>query len=292
MVSQVTPPATRQPPQISWEKLPDDFVLPDDPVENDQQPYLAAALTDALGAAGLIAPEMLIVSNFGLVATVDQRTIVKAPDWLWVSSVISPDIEASSRIRRSYTPKLEGGPVGVVMEFLSETEAGEYSTRPAFPYGKLYFYEQILQVPTYVIFDPAAVVIEVRQLQGDRYVMQSPNEQGHYWIPEINLWLGVWTGERLGRTKHWLRWWNESGELLLWSSEQAEQAQQQAEQAQQQAEQARQQAEQARQDQERTEQQLLEAARNLLATGLPIAQVTELLRLSAAQRDQLLAEGN
>ena len=259
MVLQTTPPATRQPLQVSWEKLPDDFVLPDGPVENAQQPYLAAALTDALGAAGLIKPEMLIVSNFGLVATVNQRTIVKAPDWLWVSAVTSPDFDAAGRIRRSYTPKLEGEPVGVVMEFLSETEAGEYSTRPTFPYGKLYFYEQILQVPTYVTFDPSAVVLEVRYLQGDRYVMQDPNEQGHYWIPELNLWLGVWAGERLGRTKQWLRWWNESGELLLWSSEQAQQAQ----------------------------RQLLEAARNLLKTGLPIAKVVELLKLSTEQCQQL-----
>jgi len=66
MVLQTTPLANRKPPQISWKKLPEDFVLPDDPVESAQQPYLAAALTDALGAAGLIKPEMLIVSNFGL----------------------------------------------------------------------------------------------------------------------------------------------------------------------------------------------------------------------------------
>jgi hypothetical protein len=59
-------PATTN-PHISWEALPADFVLPDDPVENIQPP-LAAALIDALGAAGLIQPEMLIGSNFALVA--------------------------------------------------------------------------------------------------------------------------------------------------------------------------------------------------------------------------------
>ncbi len=280
MVLQTKPPATREPLVVSWDKLPDDFVLPDDPVENAQHPYLAAALTDALGAADLIGPEMLIVSNFGLVATVNRRTIVKAPDWLWVSAVTSPTFEVSSdegskRIRRSYTPKLEGEPVGVVMEFLSDTEAGEYSTRPTFPYGKLYFYEQILQVPTYVIFDPAAAVLEVRHLQGDRYIIQAPNERGHYWIPELNLWLGVWVGERLGKTEQWLRWWNEAGELLLWSAEQAQQAQEEAQQA--------------RQAQEKAVQQLLEAARNLLATGLPMAQVAELLGLSTEQQ-RLLEE--
>lgn len=39
--------------KIVWEKLPADFVLPDDPVENINQPLLAAALTEALDLAGL-----------------------------------------------------------------------------------------------------------------------------------------------------------------------------------------------------------------------------------------------
>jgi hypothetical protein len=60
-------------PIVTWESLPADFVLPDDPVENIQQPLLAAALTDALGAAGRIQSQMLIGSNFGLVATVNSE---------------------------------------------------------------------------------------------------------------------------------------------------------------------------------------------------------------------------
>ena len=60
-------------PIITWEPLPADFFLPDDPMENIQQPPLAAALTDALGAANHIQPEMLLGSNFGLVATVNRR---------------------------------------------------------------------------------------------------------------------------------------------------------------------------------------------------------------------------
>lgn len=107
---------------ISWEALPTDFVLPDDPVENIQQPLLAAALTDALGAAGLITPEMLIASNFALVATINQKPIVKAPDWFYVPQVRPI---AAGEIRRSYTPNLEGQPVAVVMEFLSETSRGD-----------------------------------------------------------------------------------------------------------------------------------------------------------------------
>ncbi|MGF1521359.1 MAG: Uma2 family endonuclease [Leptolyngbyaceae cyanobacterium] len=240
MVSRL-PQYTRPAPVVTWEKLPDDYILPDDPVENVEQPFLAAALTDALGEANRIQSEMLIASNFGLVATVNGKTVVKAPDWLWVPQV---DPVPEGVIRRSYTPHVEGGPIAIAMEFLSETETGEYSLHPVYPYGKLYFYEQILKVPTYTIFDPMSVTLEVRQLQGKEYAIVQPNAQGRVWIESIGLFLGIWHGERLGKTTHWLRWWDVEGNLLLWSSERAEQAQQQAEQAQQQAEQERQRADQ------------------------------------------------
>ena len=139
MVLQI--PSSSKAPTVTWEALPADFVLPDDPVENIQQPPLAAALTDALGAAGLIGPIALIGSNFGLVATVNKQTVVKAPDWFYVPQVHRV---AEGTIRRSYTPNLEGVRVSVVMEFLSNEDYGELSVRSTPPYGKLYFYEQIL----------------------------------------------------------------------------------------------------------------------------------------------------
>jgi Uma2 family endonuclease len=242
-----------QPLVVTWEKLPSDYVLPDDPVENIQQPLLAAALTDALGAADRIQPEMLIASNFGLVATVNQKTVVKAPDWLYVPRVV-PVPEGT--VRRSYTPRLEGEPVAIVMEFLSEDDIGEYSVRPNYPYGKLYFYEHILQVPTYVIFDPYSLLLEVRQLQDGQYLLQTPDLNGRFWIPAFNLFLGIWEGERLGTTIHWLRWWDEAGNLLLWSSEKAELERQRAEQEKERAEQEKLRAEQERERAEAAEQEI------------------------------------
>ncbi len=41
-------------PRITWEKLPEDFILPDEPVESNLQPLLAAALQESLELAGLI----------------------------------------------------------------------------------------------------------------------------------------------------------------------------------------------------------------------------------------------
>lgn len=63
-------------PEIIWEKLPANFILPDDPVESIAQPLLAAALTESLDLAGLITPEMLIASNMAIAVKINQKTVV------------------------------------------------------------------------------------------------------------------------------------------------------------------------------------------------------------------------
>ncbi|MGB5899168.1 MAG: hypothetical protein WBG66_13305, partial [Geitlerinemataceae cyanobacterium] len=55
--------------EITWEKLPDDFILPDDPVDNMTQPLLAAALTDSLAVAGKLSDQTLTPTNYGICAT-------------------------------------------------------------------------------------------------------------------------------------------------------------------------------------------------------------------------------
>jgi Uma2 family endonuclease len=246
--------------QISWEKLPDDFTLPDDPVDNINQPLLAAALTDSLQNSGHLGNKALTTTNYGICATVNGKIVVKAPDWAYI-----PQITVSrEQVIRSYTPQLQGEIPTLVMEFLSDTEGSEYSSKPTYPPGKWFFYEKILQVPNYVIFEPEQGLIELYHLnQAEEYELQSSNEQGRYWIPEMKLFLGVWQGTREQRTGAWLRWWNSQGELLLWGSElanlerqRAEQERQRAEQEKQRAEQEKQRAEQERQRAERLVAQL------------------------------------
>jgi hypothetical protein len=154
------------------------------------------------------------------------------------------------------------------MEFLSEAEGGELSIRSTPPYGKLYFYEQILQVPTYVTYDPYDSSLEVRYLQDGRYILHPVDNQGRLWIPQLELYLGIWSGERLGQTMNWLRWWDKSGNLLLWSSEQAEQERQRAEQERQRAEQERQRAEEERQRADREHQRAERLAAKLRELGI------------------------
>ncbi len=216
---------------ISWEPLPDDFHLEDDPVDNIGQPLLAGALSESLEISGFIQPQMLIASNFGLCAKINGQFVAKAPDWVYTARV--KEVLAN---RRSYTPTLEGDIPAVVMEFLSDDEDREYSVKPTYPPGKWFFYEQILQVPIYIIFEPDGGLLEFYQLENGRYQLKQPNENGRHWIAEMGLFLGTWQGTKETRTGYWLRWWDEGGNLLLWAVEQIEQERQRADQERQQKE--------------------------------------------------------
>ncbi len=79
------------------------------------------------------------------------RVVIKAPYWVYIANV---QPLPSAENRRSYTARAEGDVPALVMEFLSDRDNGEYSSRPNSPYGKWWFYERIVKVPKYVIFDP------------------------------------------------------------------------------------------------------------------------------------------
>lgn len=251
--------------QITWEKLPEDFILPDDPVDNINQPALAAALTESLALFGKLAIDALTCTNYGICATVNGKIVVKAPDWAYI-----PTITASrEEVDRSYTPRLQGEIPLIVMEFLSDTAGSEYSIKPTYPPGKWFFYEQVLRVPTYVIFEPYSGEIEVYVLNDSgQYQLKSSDENGRYFIPQMNLFLGVWEGTRENRQGYWLRWWDEQGDLLLWGFERVIQETQRVEEERQRAEQERQRAEQERQRAEQERQRADRLLAQLRAAGI------------------------
>jgi len=235
---QVSPAKPNTLLEVLWEKLPEDFQLEDEPVENTGQLLLAGALRESLELAGYIQPGMLIASNFALCATINGQFVAKAPDWVYVASV-SPLVEAD---RKSYTPHLEGDVPTIVMEFLSDRDGSEYSVKRSYPPGKWFFYERILKVPFYAIFEPVAGLLELYQLQDGRYELQTPNEQERYWLAPMNLFLGTWQGKKEERTGYWLRWWDAS-EMLLWGVEKVQAIEAIAQQERERAEQERQEKE-------------------------------------------------
>lgn len=201
---------------ITWQLLPDDYILPDDPVENLIQPFLAAFLNEILGLHGLLSSDGIVATDFGICATVNDKMVIKAPDWVWIPRVVPSQ---GAKIRRSYTPKAEGDLPAIVMEFLSASDCGEYSMNSNYPYGKWWFYERILQVPIYVIFDPETGNLEVYFRQNGQYHKQEPNAAGLHWLESIGLHLGVWRGQRFGAGEFWLRWWDQNQQLLSCGNE-------------------------------------------------------------------------
>ncbi|MEH2305973.1 Uma2 family endonuclease [Nostoc sp.] len=219
--------------QITWEKLPDDYKLPDDPVDNINQPALVAALTESLQLAGKISVNTLTTTNYGICATLNNKIVIKAPDWAFIAKINV----SREEVTRSYTPELQGDIPVIVMEFISDRQETEYSIKATYPPGKWFFYERILKVPNYIIFEPDSGSIEMYRLNNtEQYILQEPDENQRYWIAEMNLYLGVWQGTRENRAGKWLRWWDEQGNLLPWGSELAQQERERAEQERQRAE--------------------------------------------------------
>ncbi len=213
--------------KISWEKLPKTFTLDEYPLQDVDQPLIAAALRESLEIAGLMLEGTLVAAHLAICVNFNDQLVIKTPDLFYANNVQPlPDRE----IRRSYTPNLEGDIPAVVMEFVPDNPPryqDEYSAKQSYIPGKWHFYEQILKAPIYVHFQPAIGALMVHHLElrlelPPRYRKQQPDANNRYWIAGVGLFLGVWEGTKAERTGYWLRWWDESGEMLLWGAEMIE----------------------------------------------------------------------
>lgn len=57
--------------------------------------------------------------------------------------------------------------------------------------GKKDIYEQMLETPEYIVYNPDTEVLRGWRLVRGQYVELKPNEQGWLWCNELGLWLGV-----------------------------------------------------------------------------------------------------
>jgi hypothetical protein len=97
------------------------------------------------------------------------------------------------------------------------------------------------------------------QLNGDRYT-EANLTNSRFWIPSIELGLGVWEGSYKNVNMLWLRWYDKNGNWVLTPAEsekqRANQEKQRADQEKQRADQERQRADQERQKTEKLIAQL------------------------------------
>jgi hypothetical protein len=56
-----------------------------------------------------------------------------------------------------------------------------------------------------------------------------PDQNNRYWLADMELFVGVWQGEKEGRSGYWLRWWDRDGNILPWAVEQIAQERQKVE---------------------------------------------------------------
>lgn len=176
----------------------------------------------------------------------------KGPDFFAVLGVPKGE-------RKSWVVWEEGKAPDVVIELLSETTAAADKNE------KRLIYQNQMRVPEYFWYDPfnpddwAGFAIQNRV-----YQPLVRNQRNQLRSESLGLALQQWQGNYKGIEATWLRWATWEGDLLLTFEEQE-----------------RQRAEQENQRADKAEAQLLQTARNLLASGMTIEQVAEVTGLDA-----------
>ncbi|MCU0567621.1 MAG: Uma2 family endonuclease [Oculatellaceae cyanobacterium Prado106] len=181
--------------------------------------------------------------------------------------------------------------------------AGETAEVKEKPPRKLEVYEAYLRVPHYIVYDRDTQRLRYFQWMEGGYEERSLRPQSPLiWLADLGVGLGIWQGEFEEAQGEWLRWCDAAGNWLLTDTElerQAKELERQAKEEERQAkeeerrakEQERQAKEQERQAKEQAELQVLQTARNLLASGMDLAQVTLICGLTAAQIERLRGGG-
>ncbi|MBP0019916.1 MAG: Uma2 family endonuclease [Cyanobacteria bacterium SBLK] len=177
----------------------------------------------------------------------------KRPDWFGV--VGASEFYEERDLRLSYVVWQEGVIPFIVVELLSPStrsqDLGQVDAEPDKNPTKWVVYEEILQIPYYVVYSREQDDFQVFHLENNRY-RELRLENNRLWFEALGLGMGLWQGSYENHTRLWLRFYDTEGNWIPTPEEyerrEKELAQQQAELAQQQAELAQQQAELAQQE--------------------------------------------
>jgi len=283
------------PPLSPRETLPTMYDLPSENPEepglpdefHDLQPQL---LSRTLRLSRYTRENCFTASDLNLYYDVNHPLWYKRPDWFLAVEV--PRLYDGKDLRRSYVIWQEGKSPYVAIEFLSPgtevEDLGRFynetsrvvNAESATPTGnlienalesavtkpptKLEVYERYLRIPHYLVYSRYTQRLRYFKLDGGQYQEQSLSQENPIaWLADLEIGLGIWEGMFEDVPGYWLRWCDDAGNWFLTDTEQARVAREQA------------------------EAQLLQAARNLLATGMEIAQVATILGLSEAQTQAL-----
>ena len=272
------------PPRSPRETLPTMYDLPsEDPNEpglpdefHALQPQLLSA---TLSLSGYRDDNFFTGMDLNLYYDIRHPLWHKRPDWFLSLGV--PRLYDHRDMRLSYVIWQEGVSPTVVVELLSPgTEAedlGQRSRQPDQPPGKWQVYQDILRVPYYFLFDRYDNQFRAFVLNKGVYEPQTIENQ-KFWVPALNLGLGVWQGHYQGIHRSWLRWYDTNEQWVPTPQEAFERERQQAQQERQRAEQEQQQA----------ENKIRVIAQKLIQANLDIAQIAEITGLPVEDVQQLV----
>jgi Uma2 family endonuclease len=206
----------------------EDAGLPDE--YHDLQPQLlSATFRPAAYARG----EFFTGTDINLYYDSDHLQWYKRPDWF--AAVGVPRLYGGTDMRLSYVVWQEPANPAVIVELLSpgteQEDLGQTQPVEGQPPTKWQVYEEILQIPHYIVYDRYSRTLRAFQLEAGRY-QQRPLTETRVWIADLNLGLGLWQGMYDEVPSFWLRWYDADGNWVL---TEAEQERQRADQAQQRA---------------------------------------------------------
>ena len=205
----------------------------------------------------------------------------EAPDWFYIPNVpplLNGQLRPFYCLWREYMAPLVAleFSIGDGTEELDKTPLSvsqdDQTTRP----GKFWVYERVIKISYYGVYIITTGNLEMYYSKDGSYRQMSPNEQGHYFIEPLGIELGIWQGSYQNQTLSWLRWWDSEGNLLLTGAERLEVEKARSDRLTNIAEQERQRA-------EKSELARRNAIPQLLATGMSVEQIAQILSLTVEE---------
>ncbi|MBL8196491.1 MAG: Uma2 family endonuclease [Blastocatellia bacterium] len=245
---------------LDKKNLPTMYDLPSEEVGESGLPdifhiFQSQLLRETFQPPNYSSNEVFVATDLNLYFDVNHPSWYKRPDWF--ASVGIPNLYEDKDLRLSYVVWQEGVTPLVIVELLSPSTENEdlgkttrikKSSRKGkeeeIP-PKWEVYESILKVPYYFTYDHLTKKILAFQLSSDGYISFLPNSQGFYYLSDVELYLGLWTGYYEKASTIWLRWFDRHFNLIPTPLErvQAEKKQERIEKEQAQAEKERERAE-------------------------------------------------
>ncbi len=207
-------PTKRAKPLLLKERLPTMYDLPsEDPEEpglpDDFHYHQPQLLRETFRPPNYSFEEVYVASNLNLYYDVRHHQWHKRPDWFAVLGV-PPFYGAKRDMRYSYVIWQEKVAPFIAVELLSEgtekEDLGQTLPESKNPPTKWEVYEQ-LRIPYYVVFSRKLDQFRAFQLIKGRYNELTLDEE-RFWLPQIQLGLGLWKGEYHGFERQWLRWYD------------------------------------------------------------------------------------